>query len=152
MPAIGLQLCVNSQLLGISSKEMWLKVLLSWYFIVKNTKLWSFSIKFGELRYNNVTNTFMIKRDFAWIRLSVTHTIGTPCHRGRLWKIDSFKIFKLHPRKYWWFWMFVYWVKTISLHFYGKYWIVYFLQMFRFMWRSHMYLQKRTFWWIMSEW
>ena len=31
----------------------------------KNSKLWSFSIKFGELRNNNVNNTFMIKRHFA---------------------------------------------------------------------------------------
>ena len=34
---IGLQLCVFSQLLGIFSKQTWLKVLLSWYKIVKKT-------------------------------------------------------------------------------------------------------------------
>ena len=33
--------------------------------IVKNTKLWSFSIKLGELRCKNVNNTFMIKRNFT---------------------------------------------------------------------------------------
>ena len=32
------QACVHSQLFGIFSKQTWLKVLLSWYFIVKNTK------------------------------------------------------------------------------------------------------------------
>ena len=31
----------------------------------KNTKLWSFSIKFGELRCKNVNNNFMQKRNFA---------------------------------------------------------------------------------------
>ena len=56
------QRCVFSQFLGIFSKQTWLKVLLSSYFIVKNTKLWSFSIKFGELRCKNVSNTFTIKR------------------------------------------------------------------------------------------
>ena len=34
-------------------------------FIVKNTKMWSFSNKFGELRCKNVNNTFMQKPDFA---------------------------------------------------------------------------------------
>ena len=28
-------------------------------------EIWSFSIKLGELRYKNVNNSFMIKRDFA---------------------------------------------------------------------------------------
>ena len=28
-------------------------------------EMWSFSIKFGKLRYNNVNNTFMIKRNFT---------------------------------------------------------------------------------------
>ena len=55
----------NSQFHGIFSKQMVLKVLLRLYFIVKNTKLWSFSIKFGELRCKNVSNTFIIKREFA---------------------------------------------------------------------------------------
>ena len=36
---IGLQLCVNSQLIGTFSKQMWLKVLLSWYFIVKKHEI-----------------------------------------------------------------------------------------------------------------
>ena len=31
----------------------------------KYTKLWSFSIKFSELKCKNVNNTFMQKRDFA---------------------------------------------------------------------------------------
>ena len=35
------------------------------FYSKKNTKLWSFSIKFVELIYNNINNTFMIKRDFA---------------------------------------------------------------------------------------
>ena len=34
-----LQLCVNSQLLGIFSKQTWLKVLLSSYFIVKKLEI-----------------------------------------------------------------------------------------------------------------
>ena len=32
----------------------------------KNTKLWTFSIEFGELRNKNVTNTFIQKQDFAY--------------------------------------------------------------------------------------
>ena len=31
----------------------------------KKHEMWSFSIKFGELRYKNVNNTFMIKWDSA---------------------------------------------------------------------------------------
>ena len=59
------QACVNSQLFGIFSKQTWLKVLLSCYFIVKKHEMWSYSIKFGELRYKNKNNTFMIKRNFT---------------------------------------------------------------------------------------
>ena len=33
--------------------------------LVKKHEMWSFSIKFGELRHKNVNNTFMIKRKFT---------------------------------------------------------------------------------------
>ena len=39
----------------------------------QNIRKWSFFIKFGELRYKNVNNTFMIKRDFA-LKDSQSHT------------------------------------------------------------------------------
>ena len=55
------------------SKQKWHKVLLSWFFVVKKHEMWSFSIKFGELRYKNVNNTFMIKREFA-LKISQSHT------------------------------------------------------------------------------
>ena len=70
------QRCVFSQFL-------WLKVLLSWYFLVsKNTKLWSFSSKFDELIYNNVNNTFM-KNGFMACQpsslLLSPHIVNEPC-------------------------------------------------------------------------
>ena len=41
----------------------------------KNTKLWSFFIKFGELRCKNVSNTFIIKRGICLKRLSAMRTL-----------------------------------------------------------------------------
>ena len=42
-------------------------------------KMWSFSIRFGELKYQNVNNTFMIKWDgFRLKAFSVAHTLGEP--------------------------------------------------------------------------
>ena len=55
-----------SQFLGIFSKQTWLKVLLSWYFMVKKHEIMVIEIKFGELRCKNVNNTFMQKRVFTW--------------------------------------------------------------------------------------
>ena len=46
-------------------------MLLSWYFIVKKLEMWSFSIKFDELRYKNVINNDKILLKNT---LSRTHT------------------------------------------------------------------------------
>ena len=78
------QTCVNSQLFGIFSKQTWLKELLSWYFIVKKHKMWSFFIKFGELRYKNVNNTVMKNGTSLKNTLSRTHTLGKPWTQSQL--------------------------------------------------------------------
>ena len=83
--------CVNSQLFGIFSKQTWLKVLLSWYFIVKKHEMWSFSFKFGELRHKNVNNTFMIKQKFT-SKGSQPHTrLATLGESSRERKMPDFK-------------------------------------------------------------
>ena len=51
------QACVNSRHFFKSVTELIL--------YCQKQKLWSFYIKFGELRYKNVNNTFMVKQNLS---------------------------------------------------------------------------------------
>ena len=50
--------CVNSQIFGIFSKQV-AQSIAELLLYSQKYEMWSFSIKFGGLRYKNVNNTFM---------------------------------------------------------------------------------------------
>ena len=65
----------KAQLRTECSKRVWILRFSAFFQNKRDSKCcWvDTSIKFGELRYENVNNTFMLKRNFAWKTLSRTH-------------------------------------------------------------------------------
>ena len=87
------------------SKCCWVDTLQS-----KNTKLWSFSIKFDELLYNNVNNTFtkngQMARQPSSLLLS-PHIVKEPCCTYLRWSLEladllfPHSIFEFVPSTIW---------------------------------------------------
>ena len=83
------------------SKCCWLDTLQS-----KNSKLWPLSIKFDELIYNNVNNTFTKKGQMARQPSSLllsANIVAEPCFRYKNdLKLEVFNVFKTdHVRGLW---------------------------------------------------